>query len=308
MKIDRRTALKGGLALTATAAFPALTGNAARAAARPLSRPIPSSGEAMPVVGLGSWITFNVGNDPKLLDRSADVIKAFVEDGGRMIDTSPMYGSAQNTIGYGLKKLGYPKPVFSAEKVWTSSVANGASQIATSRAKWGIDSYDLVQVHNMVAWKGHLKTLRRMKDDGQVRYIGITTSHGRGHDLFERIMKTEPLDFIQVTYNVADREVEERILPLAVERGIGVIINRPYQRGALVRRLSSKPLPGWAPEIGAESWAQFLLKFIVSHPAVTCAIPATTRVDHVRENLASAAGPLPDAATRQRMVDYVRSL
>ena len=165
-----------------------------------------------------------------------------------------------------------------------------------------------MQVHNLVGWEAHLPTLFGMKQAGELRYVGITTSEGRRHDLFEKIMRTQPLDFVQVTYNVLDREVEERILPLARERGIGVIVNRPFRQGALTQRLEGKPLPEWSAEIGAASWAQFILKFILSHPAVTVAIPATTKVDHARENMAAAAGPLPDEAMRERMSAHVRNL
>ncbi|WP_240547089.1 aldo/keto reductase [Mesorhizobium tianshanense] len=269
-------------------------------------RAVPSSGERLPAVGLGTWITFNVGDDPVLRDECADVIAAFFEAGGRMIDSSPMYGSSQPVIGYGLERLGRPEALFSAEKVWTSS--DGPEQIEQSRRFWGVPRFDLVQVHNLVGWETHLETLFAMKADGRIRYVGITTSEGRQHDLFEQIMRAHPLDFVQLTYNVVDREAEERLLPLAAERGMAVIVNRPFRQSALTRRLEGETLPDWAAEIGAGTWAQFILKFILSHPAVTVAIPATTRVDHVRENLMAATGPLPDAALRERMAAYVRDL
>jgi diketogulonate reductase-like aldo/keto reductase len=233
---------------------------------------------------------------------------AFFEGGGQLIDSSPMYGSSQPTIGYGLKKLGYPQTLFSAEKVWTSSPGSGSAQIERSRAYWGVSKFDLLQVHNLLSWEQHLKTLFTMKAAGQVRYVGITTSEGRRHDLVEHIMRTQPIDFVQVTYNVLDREIEQRILPLAQDRGIGVIVNRPFQEGQLIRQLARHPLPTWAGEAGAATWAQFILKFILSHPAVTCAIPATTRVDHVRENIAAATGPVPDETLRRRIAAYVRDL
>jgi diketogulonate reductase-like aldo/keto reductase len=273
-----------------------------------LTRPIPSTGEALPVVGLGSWITFNVGDDNIARDGCAEVMRAFFAAGGRVIDSSPMYGSSQPVIGYGLKKLGEPASLFSADKVWTSSGSEGPGQIEESRRYWGIPRFDLLQVHNLLAWQAHLRTLRAMKEAGRLRYIGITTSEGRRHGEFEEIMRAEPLDFVQVTYNILDREVEERILPLAADRGMAVLINRPFRQGALTNDLEDYPLPGWAAEIGCKSWAQVLLKFIVSHPAVTCAIPATTRVDHVQENMAAAIGPLPDAALRARMIADVEAL
>lgn len=270
--------------------------------------PIPSTGEPLPVMGLGSWITFNVGEDPVLRDECAAVMAAFFEDGGRMIDCSPMYGSSQATIGYGLRKLGYPKALFSAEKVWTSNPANGPRQVEETRGYWGVDSFDLLQVHNLVAWERHLDTLFAMKAQGKLRYVGVTTSEGRRHDEVEQIMASQSIDFVQVTYNVLDRQVESRILPLAQERGIAVIANRPFRQGRLIRDLARHPLPEWTSDAGASSWAQFILKFIVSHPAITCAIPATTRVDHLRENMAAAVGPLPDESLRARMADYVRQL
>ncbi len=297
----RRAVLAGGAALAASALALPLRAQSQQI----LMRAIPSSGETISAVGLGTWITFNVGNDPVLRDECAAVMAAFFEDGGRMIDSSPMYGSSQPVIGYGLAKLGAP-PVFSADKVWTSS--DGPAQIEQSRQYWGVPRFDLLQVHNLLAWQEHLKTLYAMKEAGQLRYVGITTSEGRRHDLFEQIMRSEPLDFVQLTYNIVDREVEERLLPLARDRGMAVIINRPFQQGGLTRKLAGEPLPDWAAEIGAASWAQFILKFILSHPAVTVVIPATTRVDHVRENLAAATGPLPDEAMRRRMADYVEQL
>ncbi len=262
----------------------------------------------MPAIGLGTWITFNVGRDQGLLDECAAVMAAFFEDGGRMIDSSPMYGSSQPAIGYGLNKLGYPKALFSAEKVWTSDAESGPQQMEQSRSHWGVPRLDLMQVHNLVAWERHLETLFAMKSEGRLRYVGITTSHGRRHDDLERILAAHPIDFVQLTYNPRDREAEARLLPLAQERGIAVIVNRPFRGGPLVKQVKRHPLPDWADEIGVASWAQFLLKFIISHPAVTCAIPATTRVDHVRENLAAASGPMPDEAMRRRMADHVERL
>ncbi|WP_202307956.1 MULTISPECIES: aldo/keto reductase [unclassified Mesorhizobium] len=305
MITTRRSFVCGAGAAASVAAFPQISLGGAR---QPETRPIPSSGERIPAVGLGTWITFNVGDDPLLRDECADVIAAFFASGGRMIDSSPMYGSSQAVVGHGLAKLGRADDVFSAEKVWTSSGRSGPAQIEQSRRFWGVPRFDLVQVHNLVAWNKHLPTLAEMKAAGRLRYFGITTSEGRRHDLLEEIMLSHPLDFVQLSYNIVDREAEKRLLPLAVERGIAVIVNRPFRQGALTRHLEDQQLPGWASEIGASSWAQFILKFILSHPAVTVAIPATTRVDHVRENIAAASGPFPDAAMRDRMAAYVRDL
>ncbi|HSV84139.1 MAG TPA: aldo/keto reductase [Ramlibacter sp.] len=272
----------------------------------PLTRRIPSSGEAIPRVGLGTWITFNVGQDPPARAHCAQVLRAFFEAGGRVIDSSPMYGSSQGVVGEGLKALGAQQRVFSADKVWTRS--DGAAQVEASRALWQLPSFDLLQVHNLVAWEKQLPLLRRMKERGQLRHLGITTSEGRRHREFEQIMRNERLDFAQFTYNLFDREAEDRLLPLAAERGVAVLVNRPFQQGALLRRLHGHPLPSWAAEIECTSWAQFALKFVISHPAVTCAIPATRRIDHVRENLGAARGRMPDEAMRRRMADHVAGL
>ncbi|RTR01074.1 aldo/keto reductase [Halomonas nitroreducens] len=305
-RLSRRRLLGGLLALAAGAALPAFPAQAR--ADGILTREVPATGEALPLVGLGSWITFNVGDDPLLLEECTAVMAAFFAGGGRMIDSSPMYGTSQATIGHGLATLEAADRVYAADKVWTSNPAEGPAQIATSRRDWGVPRFDLLQVHNLLAWETNLATLQGMKAAGELRHIGITTSHGRRHDTLERIMRQADIDFVQLTYNIVDREAEQRLLPLARERGLGVIANRPFQRKRLIRRLASEPLPGWAAEIGAESWAQVILKFIVSHPAVSCAIPATTRVDHVRENLAAAREPLPDAALRRRMAAHVRAL
>jgi diketogulonate reductase-like aldo/keto reductase len=274
----------------------------------PLTRPIPSTGEALPVIGLGTWITFNVGRDPDAREACADVMRAFFDAGGRMIDSSPMYGSSQEVVGHGLARLGNPAALFAADKVWISAAASGPGQIERSRQLWGIQRFDLLQVHNLLTWERHLDTLLAMKAEGRVRHVGITTSEGRRHAEVERILGERQIDFVQVTYNALDREVEARILPLARERKVAVIANRPFRQGALTEALAKVPLPGWAAEIGARSWAQALLKFAVSHPDVTCAIPATTRVDHVRENMAAARGPLPDAGLRRRIVSDLEAL
>jgi len=300
--LDRRALLTS---LAAAGIGAALSRLASAQNAPLLTRVIPSSSEQLPLVGLGSWRTFNVGNDPEARNACADVMRAFFAGGGRMIDSSPMYGSSQDTIGYGLAKLGARDKVFSADKVWTTS--GGAAQFETSRKKWGIARFDLMQVHNLLSWQEHLPMLIEMKAKGRIRYFGITTSEGRRHDEFEQVMRAQPLDFIQVTYNALDREVEQRILPLARERHIAVIINRPFRSGPLVRRAKRHPLPAWAAEIDCTNWAQLLLKFIVSHPAVTCAIPATTRVDHVRENIGASYGRLPDDTLRKRIVAQVET-
>jgi len=271
--------------------------------ARLASKAIASSGEELPVVGLGSWVTFNVGNDPPARAHCAEVIRNFFAMGGRLIDSSPMYGSSQGVIGEGLRKLGMPRGLFSADKVWTSS--GGAAQIEVSRRFWQVPRFDLLQVHNLVAWREQLPLLLSMKAAGQLRYVGITTSEGRRHREIEQIMRSHRIDFVQLTYNPLDREAEQRLLPLARERGIAVLANRPFRQGALLHELQRYPLPAWAGEIDCVSWAQLVLKFIVSHPAVTCAISATSSVAHVRENMAAAGGRMPDEAMRRRIAQHI---
>jgi diketogulonate reductase-like aldo/keto reductase len=291
--------------LASLLALPAL----ARAQARPalLTRPVPSSGEQLPVVGLGSWITFNVGRDAAARAECMEVMRQFFAGGGRLIDSSPMYGSAQDVIGEAVGRF-KPAALFSADKVWTGSATEGPGQVEASRRLWRVPRFDLLQVHNLLGWEAQLPLLLRMKREGRLRYVGITTSEGRRHGEILKIMASQPIDFVQVSYNVFDREVEQRILPLARERRIGVIVNRPFRQGELTQALAGKPLPGWAAGIGCTSWAQVLLKFIIAHPAVTCAIPATSSTAHVRENLLAATGPLPDGALRRRIILDVERL
>ncbi len=274
-------------------------------AAEPRTRSIPSSGESLPVIGMGTWLTFDVGSGAAERARRREVLQAFFAGGGRLIDSSPMYGRAEDVVGNLLAERGATVPVFAATKVWTSGRAAGERQMRDSLRLWQRPRIDLMQVHNMVDWETHLPTLRQWQSEGRIRYVGITTSHGRRHDTLEAVLRRERFDFVQFTYSLADRSAEQRLLPLAQERGIAVIVNRPFDGGALVRRLSSQPLPSWAASIGCASWAELCLKWIVSHPAVTCAIPATTRPDHMRENMAATQGALPDAALRRRIADEV---
>ncbi len=304
--MDRRTLLQT-LASTATGAFLGVEPGLLQTAPL-LTRKIPSSGELLPLIGLGTWITFNVGSDPTAREQRTQVLRSFFAAGGRLIDSSPMYGSSQAVVGYGLARLGRPATLFAADKVWISSAERGVAQVEESRHAWGIPRFDLLQVHNLLAWEDHLPRLFAMKEAGRLRYVGVTTSHGRRHDELEKIMRSQRLDFIQVTYNVEDRTVEERILPLAAERGMAVIINRPFQEGALIERFRTARLPPWAGELGCTSWPQLLLQFIVSHPSVTCAIPATTSSAHAQENLGVARGRMPADAERRRLLDYIRTV
>lgn len=291
-----RRGLLGGLTAAGTICLPALSA----ADTTGLS--------SVPAIGMGTWITFDVRNDVAARDSRVDVLRSFFEAGGRMVDSSPMYGSAEDVLGYCLARIDTP-PVYAASKVWIPSVDLGDEQMEASRELWGLPRLDLMQVHNLLSYEGHIETLRAMKSAGQVRAIGITTSHGRRHEEMERIITADDtLDTVQLTYNIADREAESRLLPLARERGRAVIVNRPFQRGALIRQFEGKPLPDFAAEIGVKTWPQYLLKWVISHPAVTVAIPATSSVAHMRENMAVMNGPMPDAAMRARMADWVSSV
>ncbi|MBB4287589.1 aldo/keto reductase [Roseospira goensis] len=305
--VSSRRALLG--ALTGLGAL-AVTGGvtSVRAAPSRLSKPIPSTGEQIPAIGMGTWITFNVGDDPVLRAQRTEVLRAFFDAGGGLIDSSPMYGASPRVVGHALAALGRPAGLLSATKVWTSTVADGPAEIARSADWWGVETFDLLQVHNLLAWEGHLETLFAMKAAGRLRYVGVTTSHGRRHGELARIMERHPLDFVQLTYNAVDRAAEDRLLPLARERGIAVIANRPFRRGALVDRAQRRPLPAWAGELDCATWPAVLLKYIISHPAVTCAIPATSQVVHMRENMAAMTGVVPDAAQRRRIAAAVSDL
>ena len=278
------------------------------AATTPLTKAIPKTGEQLPVIGMGSSLTFSVGDDNSVREVRVQVLRAFFEAGGGMIDSSPMYGSSQKVIGYCLKRIPNKDGLFAATKVWTPLQWYGVLQMRGSENLWGQGPFDLMQVHNLWSWEAHLETLLKWKADGRVRYIGVTTSHGGRHEELAKIIATAPIDFVQFTYNMIDREAEPRLLPLAAERRLAVIINRSFQRGGLFDRFERHPLPPWAAEFDCANWAQFFLKFIVSHPAVTCAIPATSRVDHMRENMGAARGRLPDPETRRRMIRYVENL
>ncbi|WP_230976853.1 aldo/keto reductase [Pseudothauera rhizosphaerae] len=277
-------------------------------AAEPVLRSVPSTGERLPAIGMGTWITFDVDRgDTEVMTVRWQVLQEFFAAGGRLIDSSPMYGSAEAVLGELLPQSPGAGALFSATKVWTPGRWMGEQQMARSRELWGLPRFDLMQVHNLLDWEAHLPTLQRMKAEGWVGHIGITTSHGSRHGEFERILRRERLDFAQFTYNLAHREVEERLLPLAAERGCAVLINRPFDGGRLFGRVRGVALPGWAAEIGCTNWAQVFLKFVISHPAVTCAIPATSRPAHMRENMGALAGPLPDGALRRRMAaDFER--
>ena len=301
---SRRSFLQSTAALALLPWFGRGSQAAAQNGAAPiLTRSVPSTGEQIPVIGMGSWLTFDVGTDKDDRARCVEILETFFARGGGMIDSSPMYGTSQDVIGHCLARIPQRAGLFSATKVWTYGKTFGIRQMETSRELWGLPRFDLMQIHNMLDWEDHLETLKQWKQEGRIRYLGITTSHGRRHRELERALRNETFDFVQFTYNLVDREAEKRLLPLAAERGVAVIVNRPFQRGALFERVRNQPLPSWASEIDCTNWAQYMLKFIVSHPAVTCAIPATSQVAHMRENMGAAYGALPDPELRQRMAE-----
>jgi diketogulonate reductase-like aldo/keto reductase len=281
---------------------------APQAAARSaITRPIPSSGERIPAIGMGTSRTFDVGGGTAARAPLAAVLKAFFGHGGTVIDSSPMYGAAEEVVG-ALLAQAKPKRLFAATKVWTDGRAEGIAQMEQSRKLWGVARFDLMQIHNLRDWEVHVATLKEWKAQGKIRYLGITTSHGRAHAELEQALTRERFDFVQFSYSIAEREVERRLLPLAAERGVATLINRPFARADLFAKVRGKPLPEWAKEFDCASWAQFFLKWVVAHPAVTCAIPATSKVAHMVDNMGAGVGRLPEAAVRRRMLEYVEAL
>lgn len=260
------------------------------------TRPIPASGEALPVIGCGTYLGFDVAPGSADYAQLPGVLDALFGAGGSVLDSSPMYGRAETTSGELLAAAGSRPKAFIATKVWTSGRAAGVAQMEQSFDKLRCERIDLLQIHNLLDWRTQLVTLRRMKEAGRVRYIGITHYSESAYAEVEAVLRAEKLDFLQINYALDDSAAAERLLPLAQQRGVAVLINRPFGGGGLLRRLSGKPLPAWAADIGCASWAQLLLKFVLSHPAVTCAIPGTRRPEHMRDNLAAGRGALPDAA------------
>lgn len=305
-RLNRRTFLQV-LGATGVAAYTNPAGSTV--ADRPLiTRPIPTTGERLPVIGLGTARRFDVGDDPSQRSRLTRVLRRFFERGGAVIDSSPMYGSAEAVIGDLLVNTPNKSSLFAATKVWIDGRDAGIEQMERSRRLWGVARFDLMQIHNLRDWAVHIQTLKEWKDQGRIRYIGITTSHGRAHAELEQALRRERFDFVQLTYNIGERGVEERLLPLAADRGIATLINRPYRRGRLFDTVHGRPLPEWSAEFDCVSWGQFFLKFVVSHPATTCVIPATGDPRHVADNMEAGFGRLPDPDLRRRMIQYIDSL
>jgi diketogulonate reductase-like aldo/keto reductase len=273
-----------------------------------LTRAIPSTGEKLPVIGLGTWQAFDVDLTSDNRRQLGDVLSLFVKLGGRVIDTSPMYGHAENVIGELTTSLGIRDKLFLATKVWTRGKETGIKSMERSMSLLRAKRIDLMQVHNLVDVQTQLITLREWKAQGRIRYLGITHYEAGAFADMEKIMRSKKLDFVQINYSLMEREAEERLFPLAQERGIAVIVNRPFGGGDLFSRTRSKPLPDWVAEFDCRSWAQFFLKWIVAHSAVTCAIPATDKPRHLEDNIQGGIGALPDAKTRQRMVELVSAL
>jgi diketogulonate reductase-like aldo/keto reductase len=270
-----------------------------------LTRRIPSSGESLPVIGLGTWQTFDVGAAAAERAPLEEVLGEFVAMGGKLVDSSPMYGNSEQVVGDLSAGLGLRRKLFIATKVWTSGKAAGIKQMEDSMRKLRAEPVDLMQVHNLVDVGAHLDTLSEWKRQGRLRHVGVTHYTAGSHDAVAQIINTQTVDFIQINYSVGEREAERRLLPLALERGVAVIANRPFAGGDLFSRLRARPLPAWASEIECASWAQLLLKFVVSHPAITCAIPATSKVTHLRDNMKAGYGRLPDEKLRARIVEEV---
>ncbi len=290
--------------MAAAAALPAGAG----AAPQMLSRPIPASGEPIPVVGLGTWRVFDVGGAPAERAPLRDVLKNLVELGGRVVDSSPMYGAAESVVGDLAGELALTDKLFLATKVWTSGRDAGVAQMEQSLKRLRARRLDLIQIHNLLDWRTHLKTLREWKAAGRIRYLGVTHYTASAYDELERVLRAETLDFVQVNYSLGEREAERRILPLARDRGVAVLANRPFAEGGLFHRVRAQAVPSWAAEFDCESWAQFFLKWILAEPAVTCVIPGTSRPEHLVDNLKAAVGRLPDAAMRDRMAAHIRAV
>ena len=302
---SRRNALK------LLAGIPLAVRMSASRAAGLLRRPIPASGELLPAVGLGTWQVFDVAARAEELGQARAALSRFVELGGAVVDSSPMYGTSESVLGDLAAGLGVHKRLFLATKVWTNGREAGIRQMEQSMARMRValkGPLDLMQVHNLVDASIHVATLRDWKAAGRVRYVGITHYHEGAYPDLERAMRAGGVDFVQLNYSLAERTADRRLLGLAADARIAVIVNRPFAGAALFRRVAGRPLPGWAADFGAASWAQFFLKWILAHRAVTCAIPGTRSAKHIDDNLGAATGALPDPATRRKMAAHIDSI
>ena len=294
----------GAAGALATGVLLGRSGGAIAADAPVLRRPIPSSGDLLPVIGVGTAVVYEIETSDAKFPLLVDSIKAFLENGGTLIDTSPTYGRAEKNLGEIFRRTGLRKNAFLATKISTSGEQSGINQVESAMRDMGTDRLDLLQVHNIRDTNTHLRTIRRLKDEGKVRYVGITTSFDKDYPEFEQVMRRERLDFIQIDYALDNRNAEERILPLAQDRGMAVLINLPFGRGRLFSAARGKPLPPFAAEIDCTSWAQFFLKFLLAHPAVNGVIPGTDRPEFAIDNLNAARGRIPDAPMRDQMIKF----
>lgn len=295
------------LRMLATAPLMAALPSLAEAPARVDKRRIPRSNEMLPVVGLGTYQSFAVGRDAGERAPLKEVLRLFVEHGGTLVDSSPMYGTSEGVVGDIASELGLSEKLFMATKVWTSGRESGIRQMEESMRLMKVRRMDLMQIHNLQDWKTHAKTLQEWKAAGKIRYAGITHYHSGAYDELERLMKTKQFDFVQFNYSISEREAEESVLPLAQETGTAVIINRPFAQASLFSRVRGREIPEWATEFDCRSWGQFFLKYILGHPAVTCVIPATSKPKHLVDNMGAGVGRLPDAAMRKKMAAYLDS-
>ena len=296
----------GLLAATALAGIAPAAG--AVEGTRMVTRTIPGTQESLPVIGMGSSDTFDVGDGAAEREPLREVLQIFAGAGGTVVDTSPMYGRSEQVLGDLFAELRLRPGIWLATKVWTRGREAGVAQIADSMRKLRTDRLELLQIHNLLDWREHLPTLREMKERGKLRYTGLTHYRADAHSDVESVLRAERFDWVQINYSLAEREAERSLLPFCLERGIAVLANRPFADGALFERARGKELPPWAGELGCASWAQFFLRFAVSHPAVTCVIPATARPRHMQDNAAAGAVPLPDARQRARMAEYFATL
>jgi diketogulonate reductase-like aldo/keto reductase len=304
--IHRRTAVKLMAAAAAVALAPVgMTATESRTIA---TRRVPGSGEEIPVIGMGSSNTFDVGSAPAERAPLGEVLRGLVADGGTVIDTSPMYGRAETVIGDLVHDLGLRPRLWLATKVWTRGREAGAAQIEQSYARLRTERLELLQIHNLLDWRAHVPTIRALQASGRLRYSGITHYRADAHAELERVLGAERFDWLQVNYSLAEPEAATRLLPYCRDKGIAVMVNRPFADGALFERVRGKPLPPWAAELGCASWGQFFLRWIASHPAVTCIIPATSKPRHMADNLAAGLAPLPDEAQRKRMTEFWATL
>lgn len=271
------------------------------------AKPIPKTAEQMPVIGLGTWRTFDVGKDPDAHAEREEVLRVLFDSGASMIDSSPMYGRSEGVVGGLLQTMKAPGKAFLATKVWTWGEEAGRRQMEESFRRFRTDVVDLMQIHNLVDWKTHLGTLRAWKEGGRIRYIGITHYTGAALAELAAVIRSEAVDFVQLPYSIGMREAESELLPLAADKGVAVIVNRPFEGGDLFRDRRKDPLPGWAAEFGIESWPQLFLKYVLAHPAVTCAIPGTAKPRHMADNLKAGRGAAPDEKMRAEMLRAARS-